>query len=72
MIQCACGKSKLSQRFEHFSLTANYSHLCEFFVYRPRSENVAMATLYFVCLDSFHLYGNLHLTFHIIPELQDI
>ena len=31
MIQCACGKSKLSQRFEHFSLTANYSHVCEFF-----------------------------------------
>ena len=32
------------QRFENFSLTADYSHFYEFTFYSPGTENVAMAT----------------------------
>ena len=54
----------LLQRFENFSLIANYSHLYEllFICLEPRmlpwQQNFYH---YFVCIDSLHLSGNFHL-----------
>ena len=54
----------LLRRFENFSLIANYSHFYEllFIGLEPRmlpwQQNF---NLYFVCLDSLHLFTNFHL-----------
>ena len=54
----------LLQRFENFSLIANYSHLYEllFIGLEPRMlPSQQNFSHYFVCIDTFHLPGNFHL-----------